>query len=60
MKGEIYRHGNRVGWYGLDFSHSGYRPVVGVSEYCYDLIFIKHKQHLVRWGTITFPWMIPT
>jgi len=48
MKGEIYRHGNRVGWYGLDFSHSGYRPVVGVSEYCYDLIFIKHKQHLVR------------
>lgn len=61
MKGEKYRHGNMVRRYGLDSSHSGQRPVVGASEYCHDLYsFIQNKQHLERWGTVTFPWRIST
>jgi hypothetical protein len=60
MTGEKYRHGNRVGQYGLDSTQSGERPVVGASECCHDLTsFIQCKKHLERWGTKAFPWKIP-
>jgi hypothetical protein len=34
MKGDKYRHGNREGRYGLNYSLSREKLVAGTSEYC--------------------------